>query len=36
MAGLLTPPVWGGVLLVFLLALVVLSVMCYRKAEVRI
>ena len=35
-AGLLTPPVWGGVLLVFLLALVVLSVMCYRKAEVRI
>lgn len=36
LAGLLTPPVWGGVLLAFLLALIVLSVLCYRKAEVKI
>ena len=36
LAGLLTPPVWGGVLLAFLLALVVLSVLCYRKAEVKV
>lgn len=36
LAGLLTPPVWGGVLLAFLLALLVLSVLCYRRAEVRI
>ena len=36
LAGLLAPPVWGGVLLLFLLFLIVLSVLCYRRAEVRI
>lgn len=33
---LLSPAAWGGVLLAVLLGLVVLSVLCYRKAEIRI
>lgn len=36
LAGLLSPAVWGGVLAAVLLALVVLSVLCYKMAEVRL
>lgn len=36
LAGLLSPGAWLGVLIVFLLGLLALSVLCYRKAEVRV
>ena len=36
LAGLLSPAMWLAALIVFLLALVVLSVLCYRRAEAKI